>query len=617
MKILFQHADYIEYKPIKKEIKNAEEAEKETVRYEEIIVLFLSVETGDNNQICNKTVNELQISLDRLKINRVLIYPYAHLSDKLAKPLDAITIIKLLENEVKKIGVEVYRSPFGWNKTFTIKVKGHPLAEQFKSITKDTKTDNVSSALKMEDKLESKYYIIDKNGKMDSISEYNFTNQEKLSKFVKYETTKSRVVNQIPPHVELMKRLEIADYEPGSDPGNLRFYPKGRLIKSLLERYVTEKVIEYGGMEVETPIMYDYNHPSLSDYLNRFPARQYTIKSEDKDLFLRFSACFGQFLMASDAQFSYKQTPLKFYELTRYSFRREKRGELVGLRRLRAFTMPDCHALCSDLDQAKDEFIKRLKLSIEVLEKIGLDKDDYIMALRFTDDFYNKNKIFIESIIKILGRSAFVEIWDKRFFYFTLKWELNFIDNLDKASALSTDQIDVENGKRYNITFTDKNGDRKNPIILHCSPSGAIERNIYAILEKEYAKQKNGVAPNIPFWLAPTQIRLIPMSTKFIDYSNQLSLEINKKKIRNDIDDREISVSKKIRDAGREWIRYVIVIGEKEIQSDKLPVRDRKSNKLRNITLEDLIKEIITQVKDLPTQSLAENKLLSLRSKFS
>ena len=85
MKILFQHADYIEYKPIKKEIKNAEEAEKKTIRYEEIIVLFLSVEIGDNKQICNKTVNELQISLERLKINRVLLYPYAHLSDKLAK----------------------------------------------------------------------------------------------------------------------------------------------------------------------------------------------------------------------------------------------------------------------------------------------------------------------------------------------------------------------------------------------------------------------------------------------------------------------------------------------------------------------------------------------------
>ena len=108
-----------------------------------------------------------------------------------------------------------------------------------------------------------------------------------------------------------MKRLEIADYEPGSDPGNIRWYPKGRMIKSLLEQYVTARVAAYGGMEVETPIMYDFNHPSLKSYLNRFPARQYMLKSEDKELFLRFAACFGQFLMAHDAQISYKQLPIK------------------------------------------------------------------------------------------------------------------------------------------------------------------------------------------------------------------------------------------------------------------------------------------------------------------
>ncbi len=95
-------------------------------------------------------------------------------------------------------------------------------------------------------------------------------------------------------------------------------------MKSLLETYVSQRVAQYGGMEVETPIMYDFHHPSLSSYLNRFPARQYVLKSEDKELFLRFAACFGQFLMAHDAQFSYKQMPVKLYELTRYSFRREK-----------------------------------------------------------------------------------------------------------------------------------------------------------------------------------------------------------------------------------------------------------------------------------------------------
>jgi threonyl-tRNA synthetase len=188
----------------------------------------------------------------------------------------------------------------------------------------------------------------------------------------------------MPPHVPLMKKLEIADYELGSDPGNIRWYPKGRLIKSLLEQFVTSKMSEYGAMEVETPVMYDFQHPSLADYLNRFPARQYLLKSEDKELFLRFAACFGQFLMLHDAQFSYKQTPLKLYELTRYSFRREKSGEVVGLRRLRAFSMPDCHAFCTDLEQAKKEFIIRFKLSAQILEGIGLSKDDYETAISFT-----------------------------------------------------------------------------------------------------------------------------------------------------------------------------------------------------------------------------------------
>ena len=134
----------------------------------------------------------------------------------------------------------------------------------------------------------------------------------------------------------------------------MRFFPNGRLIKSLIERYVTDRVKEYGGYEVETPIMYDSEHPSMVSYFNRFPARQYNIDSDGKKLFLRFAACFGQFLMANHFQMSFKNLPYKLYELTRYSFRREQSGELVGLRRLRAFTMPDCHAFCGDMTQAID-----------------------------------------------------------------------------------------------------------------------------------------------------------------------------------------------------------------------------------------------------------------------
>src|SRR5437660_9995514 len=127
-------------------------------------------------------------------------------------------------------------------------------------------------------------------------------------------------------------------------------------MKDLIEQYVTGKVIEYGGLEVEARVMDNSHHPSMESYFHRFPARQYNINSEGKQLFLRFAACFGQFLMAKDFQLSYKNMPLKLYELTRYSFRKEQSGELVGLRRLRAFTMPDCHAMCKDMDQAKEEF---------------------------------------------------------------------------------------------------------------------------------------------------------------------------------------------------------------------------------------------------------------------
>ena len=404
----------------------------------------------------------------------------------------------------------------------------------------------------------------------------------------------------------LMKRLEIADYEPGSDPGNIRWYPKGRMIKSLLEQYVTARVAAYGGMEVETPIMYDFNHPSLKSYLNRFPARQYTLKSEDKELFLRFAACFGQFLMAHDAQISYKQLPIKLYELTRYSFRREKSGEVVGLKRLRAFTMPDCHALCADLDQAKKEFMVRFNLCIDVLSNIGLVKDDYEIAMRFTRGFYDEHKEFIAEIAKAYGKPMLAEVWNERFFYFVLKWDLNFVDNQDKAAALSTDQIDVENAKRYEITYVDEKGEKQYPLILHCSPSGAIERDIYALLEKAYREQMAGKAPMLPLWLSPTQVRLIPISDKFLDKLEELARQIASHCIRVDIDDSASTLQKKIREAEQEWVPYIVVVGEKEVESGMLSVRDRElKGQQQNMTTEQLIAKVSEKIAGKPFQAFA------------
>jgi threonyl-tRNA synthetase len=619
MRILQLHSNYIEYKPIQKEIAIAEETDKETRRLEEIVVLFTAVEEGDDETVAKKAIEEVKSFLEKLKANRILIYPYAHLSSNLAKPSEALKVVRAMEAYAKAEGIETYRAPFGWNKQFTISIKGHPLAEQSRVILpakEEKEAEKVSEALEAEEKLESFWYILQPDGKMIPVEEFDFREYENLEKFAKYEISKVRASQQMPPHVPLMKRLEIADYEAGSDPGNIRWYPKGRLIKSLIEQYVTAKVVEYGAMEVETPVMYDFSHPSLADYLNRFPARQYLLKSEDKELFLRFAACFGQFLMVHDTQFSYRHMPLKVYELTRYSFRREKSGEVVGLRRLRAFTMPDCHAFCTDLEQAKKEFITRFKLCMEVLEGIGLSKEDYEAAIRFTKDFYEENKEFIVDLAKIFGKPVLVEMWKEPFFYFRLKWDFNFVDNQDKAAALSTDQIDVENAKRYDITYVDEKGERHYPLILHCSPSGAVERCIYALLEKAYKQQQRGEPPMLPVWLSPTQVRIIPMSDKFLGHCEKLAEKLEANQIRVDIDDRPLTLQKRVREAEMEWIPYIIVAGQKEIESEVLPVRDRKAKQIRKMKLEELINEIKSHIQDKPFKPLPLPKHVSKRPQF-
>jgi threonyl-tRNA synthetase len=611
VRILQLHCDSIEYTPTKKEIKSAEEITPQTKRLDEVVVTFIAVEEGDDKTVAKKAIDEIKNSMAKVGCKKLLLYPYAHLSSNLASPSSALSVIKEMESLATDL--DVSRAPFGWTKSYKLQVKGHPLAENSKVITKGEGGDITSEAIKSESKIKSYWYILSPDGTMQEIDKFNFSKHSQLEILSKYEAAKKRSVDEPPPHVRLMKKMAIADYEPASDSGNMRFYPNGRLIKSLIERYVTDKILNYGGYEVETPIMYDSHHPSLESYFNRFPARQYNIDSEGKQLILRFAACFGQFLMASDFQLSYRSLPLRLYEMTRYSFRREQSGELVGLRRLRAFTMPDCHAFCKDMNQAIEEFKKRFDLSREVLDGLGLDGTDYEMAIRFTEEFYNQNKQLVHETVKKLGKPVLVELWKEKFFYFVLKWEFNFIDNLGKASALSTDQIDVENGKRYNIEFFDEQNKPQNPIILHNSPSGAVERVIYALLEKAAKDAKEGRKPSLPLWLSPTQVRLIPIRPEFLQFCEDMANKLTSSKIRVDIDDRNESIGKRIREAETEWIQYILVIGEKEVNAKDLSIRNRETGELKQLVFEEFVKEITEQICDKPFSGLNSNRYLSSR----
>jgi len=626
MRLLLIHSDFIEYE-VKKRTPVAEDIEDDTRRgrMEDALTAFVAVEEPDEADIeeaVSRGVHEIETVAQKLGTRKVVLYPYAHLSSSLSSPEGARQALRLMEEQLSSSGYTVMRAPFGWYKAFRLSCKGHPLSELSKTVELKPHTPSqqaVSQALKAEEKLASRFYVMTPTGELVDADEFDLTHHPKLKKFLTYETEKKRAVDRVPPHVELMKRLELVDYEEGSDSGNLRYYPKGRLIKSLLEQLVLEQVLDYGAMEVETPVMYDMNHPTLRRYLDRFPARQYTITTDKKSLFLRFAACFGQFLMSHDMVLSHRHLPLKMFELTRYSFRLEKRGELVGLRRLRAFTMPDMHTLCRDTEQALDEFYSQYQMCMDTLERVGLSVDDYEVAVRMTDDFYEENRDFVVGLARIVDKPVLVELWSERPFYFVLKFEFNFVDALDKASALSTVQIDVENAQRYGIEYSDEDGSRKHPIILHCSPSGAIERCMYALLERAHMVQEAGELPMLPTWLSPTQVRIIPVSTEHVEYALQLLDEL--KGIRVDVDDREESVGKRIREAGMEWIPYVAVVGDKERESRLLSITVRSlSTKstphIEHMSPQELKKRIRAECAGMPERPIPMSVRLSARPKF-
>jgi len=623
MRIITLHSDWLEVEPKTKAIASAEQIEKQKQRWEECLVVLTAVEGRDETalqQVIEKAGDAIIDVAKQVKTKTIVLYPYVHLTSSPSGPQSAHKALTDLQTFLRQRSYDVYHAPFGYYKAFRISVKGHPLSELSREITVEPsgtskQEDTVSGALKAEEKVHSDWFILNTDGELVPVDKFDFKGHAKLEKFKNYEITKVRGVPSEPPHAKLMRALELVDYEPGSDPGNMRFYPKGRTLKALLERWISEKMLHYGAMEVETPVMYDFGHPALESYLNRFPARQYTLQSAKKQFFLRFSACFGQFLMTAGANISYRNLPMKMYELTRYSFRLEKAGELVGLRRLRAFTMPDIHTLCASMKTAKEEFTNQFKFGMECMADIGLSRDEYEMAFRCTNDFWTANRDWVVELVKLLGKPALVERWNMRFAYFDPKFEFNFVDSMGKASALTTVQIDHENAQRFGIQYTDADNTRKHPLILHCSPSGAIERVIYALLEKAHMDSQNKKAAALPLWLAPVQVRLCPLSDEYIQDCIKLAEQL-KDEIRVDVDDRSETVQRKVRSAELEWIPAVLVVGERERESQTFPVRLRETGKIVPMSIDELRAYIKKQTTGKPSRPLGLPSLLSTRSTF-
>lgn len=607
MRILLIHSDYLNYNvknktPVAEEIEDA----KKQGAFDESLVVFTAVEKDDENNpqgIVKNLVKEVIKTNGQVKAENIVLYPYAHLSSSLSSPKVAVQVLKDAEEALNAEGLNVKRVPFGWYKAFEISCKGHPLSELSRTITAEEEEEEEV------EKKPSSWSILD-GDKIIDIDDFKFENDQ-LEKLVSYELGTGASDAGEPPHVKLMREKELCDYESASDVGNLKWFPKGRLVRDLLADYVYNLVVDQGAMPIETPIFYDLDNEAINVHAAKFGERQYRTDTK-KNLMLRFACCFGAFRVMADPFITWKNLPAKLYELSTYSFRFEKKGEVVGLKRLRAFTMPDFHSFCADMESTLEEFSKQTDMCIQT----GVDLDvNYEIIFRATKDFYDENKDWMYSIGKKIGKPVLLEILPERKHYWSCKIDFAAIDYLGRPIENPTVQIDVESGKRFDITYLGEDGKEHYPTILHCSPTGSIERVICSLLEKT-AIELDEKAPMLPTWLSPIEVRIITVGEDHKDFANELYDKINAENIRVDVDDRDESVGKKIRNAATEWIPYIFVVGDNEKESGVFSVTVRETGEKVDMTVDELIKEVLDKTKGMPYRGLPLPKDISTRINF-
>ncbi|MGZ4903362.1 MAG: threonine--tRNA ligase [Halobacteriota archaeon] len=603
MQLLLMHVDYFEYH-VTRESKHAEELDDahRQGRMEDALVAFVAVERADEQNIREAALEAAYAIRDvagKVATQNIMLYPYAHLSHDLASPEAAIEALRKVESALSEY--QVIRAPFGWYKSFSLKCKGHPLSELSRSITLEPKTEKQH--------IEREFFVLSPDDTLTPANEF-VGNDVQFQHIISYELGEHHALGAEKelPHIKLMKEKELVDYEPLSDVGHLKWLPKGKLVRDLLIDYTYLLSVNYGAMPVETPVMYDLSNRAVSEHARKFGERQYRLKAGTRDMMLRFAACFGMFSMMHHMHLTAKDLPLKLYELSTYSFRYEQRGEVMGLKRQRAFTMPDMHTACRDMDEAKQYFVEQLRLGFKSGEELEVI---YQPILRATEAFYKQNELWIAQMIKEFNRPFLLEILSERAHYWVCKCDLAALDTSGKPIECPTVQIDVESAERFDITYYTEQGERR-PIILHTSPTGGIERVIAAILETQAAKPK----PQLPVWLAPVQVRVVPVSDKHLNYAVQVANELTQSKLRTDIDDRDESVSRKIAQAGREWIPYVIVVGQKEEEEHYLTTTTRITGEKARMTITELIDELHLVTDEMPYRPLPLPRLLSQRPRF-
>ena len=382
-------------------------------------------------------------------------------------------------------------------------------------------------------------------------------------------------------HRKIGKDLDLFVFSDLVGKGLPIFTEKGSIIRRELESFVIDEELKRGYKHIYSPDLANVDLFKTSGHYPYYKDTMYPVmKVDEEELILRPMTCPHHFQYYASRPRSYRELPFRIAELAK-QFRYEKSGELLGLLRVRSFCLADSHIICQD-DQAIDELNQVLDLIEYVASVLGLKSGEnyrYRLSLGDRKDskkYYKDDKAwdFAESVLRdvLTQRKAnYFEAENEAAFYGP-KIDIQMRNVAGKEDTAFTVQYDFVMPKRFQLTYIDRDGKEKEPIVIHRSSIGAIERTM-AFLIEHYAGA-------FPVWLAPVQVKIIPVSDRHIDYADKVHTEFSNNGIRAEVDDRSERMNLKIRQAQLEKIPYMAIVGDKEAADDTVSVRCRSGEQL-------------------------------------
>ena len=375
--------------------------------------------------------------------------------------------------------------------------------------------------------------------------------------------------------------------------------PKGAKILQILQRFVEDHEDSHGWLRTKTPYMAKSDLYKLSGHWDHYQDGMFIMGDEktDKEVFaLRPMTCPFQYQAYLNEMRSYRDLPLRYGE-TSTLFRNEASGEMHGLIRVRQFTISEGHLMCRP-DQLEDEFKDCLEMAIYMLKTLGLyedvsyrfsqwdpnDRDKYIG----TEEQWDEAQGTMARILDHLEIPYKIGIGEAAFY--GPKLDIQIKNVFGKEDTLITIQLDQMLAKQYGMEYIDKDGTKKNPYIIHRTSIGCYERTLALLIEK--------YAGAFPAWLAPTQVKILPISDNYRDYADKIYDELKAQGFRVELDDRSEKIGYKIREAQLEKIPYMIIAGEKEMNDGTVAVRSRKQGDLGAMKLDEFVAMLSKEVED-------------------